>query len=69
MSDEKNQAAQTSTATVVRQRFNLTGEYHSDCNILIAEIERLENAIKKHKETFPDEALEGEIELWNSLSA
>lgn len=30
-------------------------------------IKQLEDAIRKHKEKFPDEALDGEYELWSVL--
>ena len=32
------------------------------------EIGRLVSAIAKHRDTFPDEALEGEWELWGTIS-
>lgn len=32
------------------------------------EIERLTAAIEKHRDTFPDEACEGERELWATIS-
>jgi len=44
----------------------LTGNYHEDCNIFIKEINRLRDAIKKHRDTFPDEVLIGE-KLWESI--
>jgi len=39
---------------------------HWDC-VAEKRINQLENAIRKHRENFPDEALQGEYELWSVL--
>jgi len=39
----------------------LSGEYHTDCNLIMAEIERLRDSIIKNM--LSDESLEGDVQL------